>query len=373
MTQERQNILLYQLALHALGVDIDCAEKLFDVFDDIESFFTLDAGTLTRLAGFESPLFKTDKRREAFEKAQREMEFINKHSIRTLWFNDPSYPPLLRLCPDAPILLFALGDVSMDLETHMLSIVGTRHATAYGTSFTSTLVRSLADTLTTKPVIVSGLAYGIDVAAHRAALENHLPTIAVTAHGLNTIYPAVHRRDAARIVAEGGMILTEYFTQDRMYKGSFLQRNRIIAGLSQATVVVESDARGGALATARLAEAYSREIFAVPGRNSDRYSSGCNQLIQRGRAQILLDAAGLTQSLNWSVKKPTEASQPTLFPELSPKEKIVIDLITHQGDASLEEIKRATAETVSGVLNILGEMEFNNLVAQMPSGRYRIK
>ena len=382
MNREQEQTLVYRLGLAALNVDIQVAEQVVDQIGSIDEFFSLSAIDLAQKTGFQSPLFDPKKRQAALEKAMREVEFVVKHKINVHWFEDTAdsvdgspysaYPALLKLCPDAPAVLFSLGHTDLSIDTHALSIVGTRHATNYGVDFTSSLIGALSETLVKRPVIVSGLAYGIDIAAHRGALANTLPTVAVLAHGLNTIYPAPHRKEAARIVSEGGMIVSEFFSQDKIHRSNFLQRNRLIAGLSHATIVVESDSHGGALATARIADTYGREVFAVPGRVTDRYSTGCNNLILRNMAHILTSASQLADELRWQQTAAKEPVQTTLFSDLTPTEQAVVDLITQQGDANLEEVKRATKETVAGVLNLLGEMEHKGIISAMPSGRFRL-
>ena len=382
MNREQEQTLVYRLALAALNVDVQVAEQITGQIGSLEEFFCSPAVDLAQKTGFQSPLFDPKRRQDALEKARREVEFIVKHRINVHWFENEgaaveappysAYPALLRICPDAPAVLFSLGHTDLSIDTHALSIVGTRHATNYGVDFTSTLTTALAETLVRPPVIVSGLAYGIDVAAHRGALANKLPTVAVLAHGLNTIYPAPHRKEAARIISEGGMIVSEFFSQDKIHRSNFLQRNRLIAGLGHATIVVESDSHGGALATARIADTYGREVFAVPGRVTDRYSTGCNNLILRGVARMLTSASQLADELRWEQTAAKEPVQTTLFVDLTPTEQLVVDLITQQGDANLEEVKRATNATVAGVLNLLGEMEHKGIIAAMPSGRYRL-
>ncbi len=225
-------------------------------------------------------------------------------------------------------------------------------------------------------MIVSGLAYGIDVAAHLAAISAGLPTVGVLAHGLNTIYPASHRDIAARMIRSGGMLLTDYRSSDNIHKGNFLARNRIIAGLCDCVVVVESDTHGGSLVTARLASAYSRDVFALPGRTSDRYSRGCNHLISSCIASLLTSYDELIDSMRWR-RRVSEGEQGELFsdtpPGLSPEEQAIIDIITTRGDATINELTASIDIPTPRLMGMLVDMEFRSLIAAIPGGRYRIR
>lgn len=225
------------------------------------------------------------------------MDFVNCHNIRTLFLTDSCYPPLLSEAVDAPVLLFVLGNADLS-ATPAVSLVGTRRCTAYGTNFCKQFVTELAPQFPGADII-SGLAYGIDAAAHTAALENNLQTVAVVAHGLDMIYPAAHRDLASRIIASGGAVVSEYPTGVKPLQGNFLKRNRIVAGLSELTIVAESEVRGGAMSTANLAFSYSREVMALPGRASDISSSGCNLLISREKARIYISMPETIKLMGW--------------------------------------------------------------------------
>lgn len=242
----------------------------------------------------------------SLERAKQEMEFIERHHIRTAYFYDDDYPTRLKQCTDAPVLLFIKGNVDTE-NGHFVSIVGTRQATDRGRIFTRELIIHLAEKLP-RLTIVSGLAYGIDIAAHRAAMEIGIPTLIIPAHGLDRIYPAVHRNDAVRALEHGG-IITEYPSGTTPERYNFVARNRIIAGLSDCTVIVESRQQGGALITATMAADYDRTVFAVPGRVQDECSAGCNTLIRDQRAILLQTADDLLSAMNWL---PKYAAQTTL-------------------------------------------------------------
>ncbi|MCM1111101.1 MAG: DNA-processing protein DprA [Clostridium sp.] len=349
------------------------AEAMLAVAGSEERFFAMSESELAALTGRRLPVFGEKYRRELFERASRETEYIEANRIRFRYFLDEDYPPALRNCDDAPLALFTLGDAPVDSPTAlMLSIVGTRHATAYGVDMTTRLVADIAREVSRPVCIVSGLAYGIDIAAHRAALDNGLPTVAVVAHGLNTIYPADHRSTAVRMVRNGGMLMTEYTSADPVHKGNFLQRNRIVAGISPATVVIESAAKGGALVTARTAFAYGREVFAVPGRTIDRYSEGCNSLIAANNATLLTDADQLIDALRWPRREPTDVVSEPSLPLLSEEEQAVVDHLGANPDIQINDLAVAVGIPAGRLNAILLDMEFRSILIRRPGGKYTL-
>lgn len=269
----------------------------------------------------------------SLERAKREMEFVERHHIRIVYLHDDAYPRLLRECPDAPVILFMKGNVNLS-DGHFVSIVGTRQASERGKVLTREIVLSLAERLP-RLTIISGLAYGIDIAAHRAALEIGVPTIIIPAHGLDRIYPPLHRNDAVRALDKGG-IVTEYMSGTTPEKYNFVARNRIIAGMAECTVVIESREHGGALITARMAADYDRPVFAVPGRVTDDASLGCNHLIRDHRAMLLQSPDDLLREMNWQSRC---ATQTTLDLPLSnqPSAAAASDADSPASDASLTE------------------------------------
>ena len=268
------NGLIYKTAFSlARGMHPKVADELLSRVGSEEEFFKLPESTLIRFTGRKLQILSDAYRAEILEKAKTEEQFCLENHIRRLYYTDPDYPQRMLECDDAPIMLYALGETDLNAR-HIVSIVGTRNATAYGVNFINRLVEDLTRRLD-NIVIVSGLAMGCDITAHKRALDEGIPTIGVVAHGLDTLYPSEHRRYAARMVHEGGTILTDYPHGTRPHRGNFLARNRIVAGISDAIVVAESGApRGGALHTARLGQLYNRDVFALPGRTSDIYSAG---------------------------------------------------------------------------------------------------
>jgi len=369
MTDNRELIL--KIAFSRLrGINVKLAKEILPRVGGEARFFEMTSGQLAAVMGFKSKMFNDDIRHQAIDDAQREERFITANSIRALYFTDNEYPVRLHDCDDAPVMLYALGTLDFN-SVSCLSIVGTRHATVYGTTFTSRLVNHIAAAVEDKTAIVSGLAFGIDIAAHRAALSAGIPTVAVLAHGLNTIYPAAHRNDAAAIVSNGGALLTEYCAIDPVHKGNFLSRNRIVAGLSEAVIVAESGIKGGAMATARIAADYSRDVYALPGRISDQFSAGCNSLIERNIAGIITDAETLVDHMGWKMRT-SDGIQSELFKELTPLQQRVIDLLSKKGEMRLIELQMQLNEPAGRLSGTLVDLEFYGLIASIPGGRYCI-
>ena len=364
--------LTYRIAFASLrSLTPALATSILDRAGSEENFFEFSESQLSAMMGFSNRLFKSSTRSEALEAAKTEVSFITENSISATYFRDHDYPHRLLECDDAPLMIYGLGDCDLN-HSHFVSIVGTRHATAYGVDFVNRLVEDLSALIPEKVIIVSGLAYGIDIAAHRAALNAGLPTIGVLAHGLNTIYPAQHRQTAVEIIRSGGMLLTDYPSSAQVHKGNFLARNRIIAGLSDALVVAESASKGGALVTARLAAGYNRDVFALPGRTSDRYSAGCNALIAENTAALITSAEDLCRHLGWQMAD-AKAETPSLFPTLTPEEEAVIDVMTARGEVTLPELSSRIDMPIPRLIAMLIDMEFRSLIMNIPGGRYRLR
>lgn len=336
-----------------------------------ENFFRLPESQLSAMMGFRNKLFSVSVRNEALRQAELETRFVEANGISCIYYTDPGYPQRLLQCDDAPLMIYGLGQCDLD-NSRIISIVGTRHATAYGNDFVSHFVGDLTSILPEKPVIVSGLAYGIDIAAHRAAIAAGAPTVAVLAHGLNTIYPAAHRPIAAEIATGSGMLMTDYPSSAAIHKGNFLARNRIIAGLCDALIVVESASAGGALVTARLASGYNRDVFALPGRTSDKYSSGCNSLIASQIAGLVTSAADFAKQMGWTTVG-TADNAPQLFADITPEEQQIIDLMTDRGEMTLQELSCHIDMPTPRLMSTLIDMEFRSLLLQIPGGRYRLR
>ncbi len=351
------------------GMGIDLARKLLDVVGSEQRFFDMSEKDLRNLTRGRSKIYRDDYRRECLERAVREEAFVGEHGISAVYFTDAAYPHRLLEAPDAPAMIYTLG--KCDLESaHVVSVVGTRHATQYGVKFCDTLIGDLAERLPGL-VVVSGLAYGIDIAAHRAALKHGVPTVAVLPRGLNRIYPAMHRNDAIAIAKRGGMLLTDYTSQDAVQKSNFLARNRIVAALSDCTVVVESAGSGGALVTASLAMSYNRDVMAVPGRSGDEYSAGCNKLIATNKAALITSADDLMAAMRWEPAQ-QQAVQLDLFPDLTAEEQAVVDVVRDRGEIHLNALADALQLPVYKLMSTLVELDCKNIIATLPGCRYTL-
>lgn len=306
---------------------------------------------------------------QAIETAKHEIDFIRAKNITPLCYTSSSYPARLRDCEDAPVILFSLGKANYNAPK-IVSIVGTRNMTPYGndicTSFVTELHRQHPDI-----IIVSGLAFGVDICAHRAALQCQAPTVGVLAHGLDRIYPSVHRHEAAQMIEQGGL-LTEYISGTAPERYQFLQRNRIVAGLADAVVVVESASHGGSMVTADIAATYHRDVFAFPGRVFDKYSEGCNQLIRTQKAVALQDAADFLQLMNWGKTDKEPARQLDLFTELSDSQRKIIEIMKTTDDSQVNQIVVESGMPFSKVSSDLFDLETKGIVKVLGGGRYRL-
>lgn len=303
---------------------------------------------------------------------EEELSYARAHNINVLAIQDEAhYPARLRTCDDAPLILYFLGNADLNAE-HVVSIVGTRRCSERGRDFCAGVGREIAGR-DARALVVSGLAYGIDIAAHRAALENGLPTVAVLAHGLDEIYPSAHRQTAVEMLEHGGL-LTEFTSHTPIDRLNFLQRNRIVAGLSDAVVVVESPARGGSLNTARLAADYHREVFAVPGRPSDKLSEGCNTLIRRNAATLICSASEMMDDLGWPSAPKAEELQGELFPSLTPDEQgVVTALQASDADLSLSDLSAATGIPSFKLIPMMVALEMKDIVKALAGQRYHLR
>lgn len=363
--------LLINVAISkAKGVHATTLRQLLERVGTVKEFFTLSQAELSNLTGIKSELFDITYRQNLLSEAEKEVEFIRRNHIDALFLDDEDYPSRLANCEDAPTMIYKLGNCDLD-SRYIIGIVGTRHATRYGTEFATQLVKDLALSLE-KPLIVSGLAYGIDVAAHRAALDAGTPTVGVLAHALNTIYPADHRSIAAKMTSSGSALVTEYTTGTRIHRSNFLARNRIVAGLCDCLVVVESDFKGGSMSTARIAMQYNRDVFAVPGRATDKYSRGTNMLISNQTASLIQNADDLITQMGWTPKADNKESQPTLFRPMTEEEQKIIDFVTDHSDMTINEICVKMNKSYSVISDILFQLEMDEIIATLPGGRISI-
>lgn len=322
---------------------------------DAEQIWQLSPKELKSIFRNRNDLIHYFQTNECFALAQREMDYCAKHGIEIISYQDSNYPEKLKSCSDSPLVLFKKGNYQFDKKLH-IGIVGTRQMTAYGKKFIENLMEDLASQ---NIAIVSGLAYGCDIEAHRSSLQQGIPNLAILAHGLNRISPAPHRKEAKEIV-ENGALITEYSTFHNAEPLNFVLRNRIIAGLCDAVIVVESDKRGGALATANYANSYNREVFAVPGRIEDKFSLGCNELIQSNQAYMIRDAKDLLNYFNLKINpKPI---QKELFIDLNEDQNLVYQFLTKSGRKHIDEISLTLQIPLYKLNVVLLELELMGLI-----------
>jgi DNA processing protein len=305
---------------------------------------------------------------EHLEAAEKEVQYILDHEIAYTYFKDNEYPRFLKHCIDSPLILFKKGNIDLE-ERKIISIVGTRNITSYGMAFCEQLIEDLA---ALDPIIVSGFAYGVDICAQKTALKHRLQTIGCLAHGLNQIYPKVHSKYVLEVEKNGGF-MTEFWSSSNPDRENFLKRNRIIAGMSEATVVVESAEKGGSLVTADIANSYDREVFAVPGRAQDKYSSGCNNLIKQQKAHMITSAADLIYLLNWDLEqKETKAIQQQLFVELDNIEKTIYTYLQKEGKQILDTIALDCQLPIFKVSSTLLNMEMKGVIRPLPGKLFEV-
>ena len=344
------------------------ARKLVSHFGGVEAIFSEPYRNLIKIPGIGPGLSKYICDKSYLVTADKEAEYVTKNNIRTYFYLDNDYPFRLRQCDDSPVMFFFRGNCDLD-SAKILSVVGTRNATTRGRELCEKIIEGLASGHKDL-IIVSGLAYGIDITSHKAALANNLQTIGVLAHGFKTIYPAMHASTAKAMINKGGL-LTDFFSDALPERNNFLKRNRIIAGLSDATLVIESGVKGGALVTADIANSYNRDVFAVPGRPDDQWSAGCNSLIRSNKAFLAECSDDIEYFLNWKPEKSKPAVQRTLFSDLDDTEKTIFELLGKQGELTIDTICRSLDIPVYKLSSLLLQMEFKGLVKCSPGNVYR--
>ncbi|APA64375.1 DNA-processing protein DprA [Maribacter sp. 1_2014MBL_MicDiv] len=299
---------------------------------------------------------------EHLEAAEAEFNYITKNDIECTYFLDDHYPKYLKHCIDGPILLFKKGNIDL-AQRKIISVVGTRKITSYGTAFCEQFIEDVAPL---DPVIISGFAYGVDICIQREAIKHGLQTVGCLAHGLNQIYPKVHAKYQAEVLKNGGFY-TEFWSTSNPERENFLKRNRVIAGISEATVVVESAEKGGSLVTADIANSYNRDVFAVPGRTTDKYSLGCNNLIKQQKAHVMTAAADLIYLLDWDIgKKETKPIQKQLFIELDEIEQGIYTYLQNNGKQLLDSIALDCKLPIFRTSSTLLTMEMKGVIRPLP-------
>jgi len=365
--------LIYKIGITLIrGIGNNLAKNLVAYLGSEEAVFHEKQKTLAKIPGIGEVLSQEIVKQDVLKRAEKELNFIAKNNITPLYFTDKSYPFRLKECADSPVMLYTKGPYDLN-QGKLIAVVGTRNATETGKENCKKLIADLAQ-VRSDFTIVSGLAYGVDICAHKAALEKGMTTVGVVGHGLDRIYPATHRPTAVKML-ENGLLVTEYMSETNPDRQNFVQRNRIIAGLCDATVVVESGQKGGALITAELANDYNRDVFAFPGRVTDEWSAGCNALIKNNKASLIESAEDIIKFMNWepdSKNKRIEI-QTSFFTDLSEDEQLIINqLRTNTEGLQLNELALKIGKSISRTSSLLLEMEFKGLVKCLPGNLYRI-
>lgn len=364
----KEQDLFYALALQKVELVGDVvAKKLINHLGSAEEVFKSKPSKLSAIEGVGSVLLQNLKDEKVFKKAEKELKFITENHIDAAFFKEDSYPAKLKHCPDGPLLLFTSGNLKLQGQK-IISIVGTRQITPQGAEFCKKFISDLAPL---HPIIVSGFAYGVDIVAHQAAMENGLQTIGVLAHGLNQIYPNAHKKHVVRMEQNGGF-MTEFWSTANPDKENFVRRNRIVAGMSEATVVIESADKGGSLITANMANDYNRDVFAVPGRTTDKYSQGCNNLIKTQKANLLTSAADLVYILNWDLDEKPKTIQKQLFVSLDHDEQKVYAFLQQNGKELLDIIALRCDFPIFKISGILLNMELKGVVRPLPGKLFEV-
>lgn len=374
MTDEKEIISAMMLArtcfyrtdvLHTLYEKLGSVSAIMEHHDDIADILPDATPKLSSL------LRDTDSQRKRVEE---ELEYDSQHKIRPLVIGCKDYPKRLASCPDAPLVLFYLGNADLNSK-HIINVVGTRKCTRYGQDIVRVLMRDLAS-LCPDTLVVSGLAYGVDICAHRESLTNRLDTVGVLAHGLDELYPPAHRETAREMVYHGGL-LTEYFTHTKADKLNFVRRNRIVAGITDATILIESAERGGGLITCSIAGDYGRSVLAFPGPIGAKYSEGCNNLIRDNGAQLVTSAADIVKALGWDndaivSQAADKGIERQLFPNLNEEQQKVVESLKKQNDQQINMLAVSTSLPVGKLMSLLFELEMMGVVKLYAGGSYHL-
>lgn len=359
-------ILKYKIALTLIpNIGDILAKRLVAYCGGAEAVFKEKKSSLEKIPGIGEAYATSVFNHTVFNRAEEEIKFIEKNNIIPLFYLDSNYPKRLTHCEDSPVMLYYKGNADLNAKK-VISIVGTREATEYGKKLCEKLIADLA---VHNVLIVSGLAYGIDIHAHKAALDNSLPTVCTLAHGLDRIYPAVHQSTAQKMLEQGGW-LTDFTSNTTPDRENFPRRNRIVAGISDATIVIESKKSGGSLITADIANSYSRDVFAFPGKIDDVCSEGCNNLIKQNKAALIQSAADIVYILGWEQTKTKKVIQKQLFTELSAEEELLVNALKGKGSVTIDDLCFASKLPMSKVSALLLTLEFSGVVKSFPGKAY---
>lgn len=362
------NELLYRIALTQIPQIGDItAKKLLEHFGTAGAVFAAGKGALERLPEIGTARAAAIRHFNAFDRVRQEIRFIEKYKIQPVFYTDDAYPKRLHHCADSPLLLYFKGNANLN-ASRIVNIVGTRHPSPYGREICRQLVEELAPYDVT---IVSGMAYGIDITAHKTALQEKLCTIGVLAHGLDRIYPAAHKHIAGSMLANGGL-LTDFTSGTAPDRQNFPKRNRIVAGISDATIVIESGLQGGSLITADIANSYNRDVMTIPGRIGDPHSAGCHQLIKQHRAMLITGAADILETMGWLPAHPSlPVKQRELFITLGPEEQQLVDFFREKPERHIDEIMQQCPIPGSQITSAILNLEMHSLLKSLPGQFYQ--
>jgi len=361
--------LLYQLALTLIPNIGPVQAKILLQHCNPEEIFHAKKSFLEKIEGIGPVRAASISLFKDFTKAEEEINFLEKYKIKPIFLTDADYPKRLLNCYDSPTLLYYKGEADLN-ASKIIAIIGTRSNTEYAKQVTEKIVKDLSAQNIT---IVSGLAFGVDAIAHKAAVKNNLPTIGVLAHGLDQIYPSEHTGLAKDMIKNNGGLLTEFKSKTKPDKHNFPSRNRIVAGMSDAVVVVETGIKGGSMITAELANGYNKDVFAIPGKTTDSKSTGCNNLIKNSKAVLLTDAEEIIEAMGWQqTKKITPKKQKELFIELSAEEKIIIDILKEKEAVHIDELNFKSGMNSSIVAASILTLELQNVILSLPGKLYRL-
>lgn len=362
---------IYKIALSLIpDVGPILARKLVAYIGSVEGVFKESKSKLEKVPGIGKLKVNGMNIPALLKQAEEELDYLQTNNINHIFYLDDDYPYRLKECEDAPIVLFYRGENRFNSEK-IISIVGTRHSSQYGEQVCQKLVEDLG-LLFPDIVVVSGFAYGIDICAHKAAMQYGLHTVAVFAHGVQHVYPGVHRKYLDKMLLNGALV-SEFPSENKPVRGNFVSRNRIIAGLADATIVIESGEKGGSLLTADMALSYNREIFAFPGRAGDIYSKGCNNLIKKNSAALIESAADLVYYMKWDASAQSKPVQKKLFQTLSNEEEILVKALDSSNSITIDELSRSLNQPVSKLSSLLLKLEFDGLVLSLPGKNYKLK
>jgi DNA processing protein len=360
--------LKYKIAITLIpGIGDVLGKKLIAYCGSPEAVFRQRKSALMKIPGIGEFFANAVNKQQVFGQAEEEIRFMEEEAVRPLFYLDDDYPYRLKQCIDGPMLLYCKGIANLNAPK-MMGVVGTRNATEYGKALCNELVDDL---ILQEVTIVSGLAYGIDICAHNRCVKQDAPTIGVLAHGLDMLYPSLHRQTAEKMI-HCGALLTDYPSGTKPGRENFPRRNRIVAGMCDGLVVVESAVDGGSMITAEIANSYSREVFAYPGRTDDPCSAGCNQLIKNTKASLVENALDIRKMMGWEKQPAKRPLQQQLFVQLKPEEETIVAVMREKGNVHIDEISALAAIPVYRISAMLLDLEFSGVLRSLPGKMYRL-